>query len=154
VIRIAILFVALTTISAWMLANSAGAVEVTPTPQMTANAQQMIKLEWPDDNPSSYEYHFRNLSGHILWCAHSSGGNGGFCRKITSTMVAENDRAAKDYCKTTPDDDTLPHSIYGELYDLGYKCVRGRMSRLPVAMALDSEGYVRTQWKLLPITPQ
>lgn len=147
--RYAVFIVA--TLTYWLLSISARAVEITPTPQMLDRAQQAEKFRWPDENPLSFEYHFRNLSGHILWCAHSRGGNGGFCAKITSTMIVETDRAAKDYCRTAaPDDDTPPHAVYGELWDLGYKCDRGRMSRLPVTMALDSEGYVRSQWKLLP----
>jgi hypothetical protein len=147
----AVVFVAsLAAIAAWVLAHSARAAEVMPTPQMLASAQEAKKFEFPDEDPSSYEYHFRDLGGHILWCAYATGGNGGFCKKIASTMVAETDRAVRDYCKTAaPNDNTPPHAVYGELWDLGYKCARGRMSRLPVAMALDSEGYVRTQWKLL-----
>jgi hypothetical protein len=139
----------LATIAAWLLVNSARAGEVTPTSQMLASAKQEKKFEFPDDD-SSYEYHFRNLAGHVLWCAYASGGNGGFCKKIAPPMIAQIDRAAKDYCKTAASDDEMPpHAIYGELWDLGYKCAQGRMSRLPVTMALDSEGYVRTQWKLL-----
>jgi hypothetical protein len=127
------------------------ATEIAPTPKMFAEAEQMKKFEYPDDDSASYEYHFRNLGGHILFCAHSSGGNGGFCTKITPRYVADTDRGAAEYCRTADaGDDKPPHSVYGELYDLDYKCARGRMSRLPVEMVIDREGYVRSQWKSLP----
>jgi len=132
-------------------ASYSRAGEVRPTPQMLADAQQAQKFTWPDQDPSSFEYHFRNLGGHILWCAHSKGGNGGFCQKITPSEVVRTDRAAKDYCETAGfNDKTPPHAIYGELSDLAYKCSGGHSSRLPVDMGLDREGYVRSQWKTLP----
>jgi hypothetical protein len=131
--------------------SSAMATEIAPTPKMLAEAKQMIKIEYPDDDAQSYEYHFRNLGGHILWCAHASRGNGGFCTKITPRMVADTDRAAGEYCKTADaDEGAPPHAVYGELWDLNYKCARCHMSRLPAEMAIDSEGYVRGQWKSLP----
>lgn len=137
--------------TSFCLLPGARAEEIRPTPQMLDSARQMKKIEFPDDNPSSYEYHFRNLSGHILWCAYATGGNGGFCKKITPAMVAQTDSAAKEYCRTSgPDGNTPPHAVYGELWDLAYKCSNGRSSRLPVDMALDREGYVRSQWKALP----
>jgi hypothetical protein len=146
-----ILWLVVIATTSFCLLPGARAEEIRPTPQMLDSAQQMKKIEFPDDNPSSYEYHFRNLSGHILWCAYATGGNGGFCKKINPTMVAETDRAARDYCRTAgTDDNTPPHAVYGELWDLAYKCSNGRSSRLPVDMALDREGYVRSQWKTLP----
>jgi hypothetical protein len=48
------------------LLPGARAEEIRPTRQMLDSGRQMKKIEFPDDNPSSYEYHFRNLSGHIL----------------------------------------------------------------------------------------
>jgi hypothetical protein len=124
--------------------STAMATEIAPTPKMLAEAEQMKKFEYPDDDPTSYEYHFRSVGGHILWCAHASGGNGGFCIKITPRHVADTDRAAADYCKTADAGDAgPPHAVYGELWDLNYKCARGHMSRLPAEMAIDSEGYVR-----------
>jgi hypothetical protein len=148
----AVVFLAgLATIGTWVPGDFARAGEVRPTLQMLASAQQAKKLEFPDEDPTYWEFHFHNLGGHIIWCAYAKGGNGGFCAKITPAMVAGTDRAAKDYCKTAaPEDDTPPHVVYGELWDWGYKCARGRMSRLPVEMAVDSEGYVRSQWKVLP----
>jgi hypothetical protein len=146
-----ILRVAIIATTSFCLLGGARAEEIRPTPQMLDSARQMKKIEFPDDNPSSYEYHFRNLSGHILWCAYATGGNGGFCKKITPAMVAQTDSAAKEYCRTSgPDSNTPPHAIYGELWDLAYKCSNGRSSRLTVDMALDREGYVRSQWKTLP----
>jgi hypothetical protein len=146
-----ILGLAVIATASFCVLSGARAEEIRPTPQMLDSARQMKKIEFPDDNPSSYEYHFRNLGGHILWCAYATGGNGGFCKKITPAMVSETDRAARDYCRTAgPDDNTPPHAVYGELWDLAYKCSNGRSSRLPVDMALDREGYVRSQWKTLP----
>jgi hypothetical protein len=66
-------------------------------------------------------------------------------------MVAETDRAARDYCRTAgTNDNTPPHAVYGELWDLAYKCSNGRSSRLPVDMALDREGYVRLNGRHFP----
>jgi len=131
--------------------SSAIAAEIAPTPKMLAKAQEMNKIEYPDAGSTTFKYHFRNLGGHILWCAYAAGGNGHFCEKVPPSNVAATDRAAADYCKTAgPDEDSPPHAVYGELWDLDYKCTRGHMSRLPVEMALDSEGYVRSQWKPLP----
>jgi hypothetical protein len=130
--------------------SSAIATEISPTSNMLAGAKQMNKIEYPDAD-SNFEYHFRNIGGHILWCAYSSGGNGHFCMNISHDSVVATDSAAIDYCKTADaGEDAPPHAVYGELWDLNYKCRRGRMSRLPVEMALDSEGFVRSQWKPLP----
>jgi hypothetical protein len=132
-------------------ASSSIAAEIAPTPKLLARAREINKIEYPDAGSASFEYHFRNLGGHILWCAYGSGGNGHFCEKITKSAVANIDRAVADFCKTAgTDEDTPPHAAYGELWDLSYKCKNGRMSRLPVDMALDGEGYVRSQWKPLP----
>jgi hypothetical protein len=131
--------------------SSAIATEIAPKPKMLAKAQQMNKIEYPDAGSTSFKYHFRNLGGHVLWCAYASGSNGNFCMKITTSDVKNTDRAVTNYCKTANiDEDTPPHAVYGELFDLYYKCTRGHMSRLPVEMAIDSEGYVRSQWKPLP----
>ncbi len=131
--------------------SSAIATEIAPTPKLLAEAQQMNKTEYPDASSTSFEYHFRIVGDHILWCAYATGGNGHFCMKVTKPFVTNTDRAAADYCKTAnADEDAPPHAVYGELWDLNYKCRRGHMSRLPVEMALDSEGYVRSQWKPLP----
>jgi hypothetical protein len=100
-------------------AAAAQAQEIRPTPKMLAEAQRMQKGENPDDPaypPTPYEYHFRNLGGHILWCAHASGGNGGFCKRLPPGYVAEVDRNAAEYCKTS--DDPPAHATYGELWDL------------------------------------
>jgi hypothetical protein len=134
------------------LSAHAMATEIAPTPKMLAAAEQMIKIEYPAENEQSFKYHFRNLGGHILWCAHPAEGNGGFCTKITPRYVADTDRSAVEFCKTAAEhgDDTAPHAVYGELFDLSYRCAHGRMSRLPVDMAVDREGYVRSQWRPLP----
>jgi hypothetical protein len=127
----------------------ARASEIGRTPEMLSKAEQAYKFEHPDD-ARSMEYHFRSLDGHILWCAYYPGGNGGFCKKTTPRMVADTDRAAAEFCKTAEaGDNTPPHAVYGELWDLDYRCARGRMHRLPADVALDREGYVRTQWKSL-----
>jgi hypothetical protein len=57
-----------TIIAAWALIGPAHAMatEISPTPTMLAGAEQMIKLEYPDDDVLSYEYHFRNVGGHLL----------------------------------------------------------------------------------------
>lgn len=126
----------------------ATAAEIAPTPKMLARAREMNKMQNPDGG--SFEFHFRKLGGHILWCAHASLGNGGFCEKLTKSYVANTDRGAADFCRTaSPGEDEPPHVVYGELWDLSYKCKNGRMSRLPLDMALDKEGYVRSQWKPL-----
>jgi len=131
------------------------ATEIAPTPKMLASAMEMNKYKHPDEDISqSYEYHFRNLGGHILWCAHVSEGNGGFCNRLDAAYIASLDRSARAYCADGsfdhPVDDHAPHSVYGELYDLDYRCVKGRATRLPVGRALDDEGYVRSQWETLP----
>jgi hypothetical protein len=66
-------------------------------------------------------------------------------------MLAETDRAARDYCRTAgTDDNTPPHAVYGELWDLAYKCSNGRSSRLPLDMALDREGLCVKHYRALP----
>jgi hypothetical protein len=127
------------------------ATEIAPTPKMLAEVRELNKYKHPrEEDAQSYEYHFRNLGRHVLYCAYYSGGNGGFCKKITPQWVASIDRAAAEYCKGPDADGPPPHAVYGELYDLDYKCARGHMSRLPVGRALDEEGYVRSQWEPLP----
>lgn len=131
--------------------NAAIAAEITPTQTMLARAQQLNKIEHENEGSISFKYHFRKIGDNILWCSYAEGGNGHFCMKVNRSTVAKTDRGAADYCKTAnADEDTPPHFIYGELRDLDYKCRDGRMSRLPVDIALDGEGYVRSQWKPLP----
>jgi hypothetical protein len=133
------------------LALPAHAAEIRPTPKMLEDARQANSTEPYYSAETKYEYHFRNIGGHVLWCAYVQGGNGGFCAKLSARDVAYSDRAATNTCQD-PDMDgqSLPHAVYGELYDLDYRCVGRRMTRLPVSMALDPEGYVRRQWKVLP----
>jgi hypothetical protein len=130
----------------------AHAAEIRPTTKMLEDARQANSAEPYYSAETKYEYHFRNIGGHVLWCAHAEGGNGGFCAKVSARDVAYSDRAATDTCQD-PDMDgqSLPHAVYG--YDLDYRCVGRRMTCLPVNMALDPEGYVRSQWKVLPKTP-
>jgi hypothetical protein len=139
---------AVVAIAAAALVGSAHATEIAPTPKMLADAKQMLKYEYPNDAGTHWEFHFRDLGGHILWCAYATGGNGGFCTRLPPGSVAGVDRAATEECKTA-DEGPLAHVTYGELGDLDYRCVRGHMSRLPADMALDREGYVRSQWKPL-----
>jgi hypothetical protein len=109
------------------------ATKIAPTPKMLAEAEQMKKFEYPDDDPTSYEYHFRSVGGHILWCAHASGGNGGFCTKITPRYVAGTDRGAAEYCKTADAGDAgPPHAVYGELWDLNYSALAVRCHVSPL----------------------
>lgn len=132
-------------------ATGARPEEVTPTPKMLAEAKRFNKLQQFYSEEAKYEYHFRNVNGHILWCAYVSGGNGGFCTKVSAKNVAYSDHAAALYCQN-PDisGSTPPHAVYGELWDLDYRCVGRHMTRLPVSMALDPEGYVRSHWRPLP----
>ncbi|MCW2286088.1 hypothetical protein M2323_003925 [Rhodoblastus acidophilus] len=141
----------ISTVLSLLVSGPAIATEISPTQKMLAEAKRMNKVNYPDAGSVSFEYHFRDIGGHVMWCAYATGGNGNFCVKITQEIVANTDRAARDYCKTADtDEDTPPHAVYGELWDLDYKCKGGRMSRLPLEMALDSEGFVRSQWKPLP----
>ncbi len=141
----------LAAVSALALTIPAHSGEVSPTPKMLQDAKQLNSANPYYSAETKYEYHFRNIGGHVLWCAYVQGGNGGFCAKVSARDVAYCDRAATATCQE-PDMDgqSLPHAVYGELYDLDYRCVGRRMTRLPVSMALDPEGYVRSQWKALP----
>lgn len=133
-----------------VLAPPTHAAEIKPTPKMLEDARQANSAEPYYSAETKYEYHFRNIGGHILWCAYVQGGNGGFCTKVSPKAVAYSDRAATDTCRDpNMDGQSLPHAVYGELYDLDYRCSGRRMTRLPVSMALDPEGYVRSQWKTL-----
>jgi hypothetical protein len=130
--------------------GAAHATEITPTPKMLADAREMIGYRWPDEKGrTQWEFHFRNLDGHILYCAYAQGGNGGFCKRVPPETVARVDKAATEECANSPyvrTNDWLSHATYGELGALDYKCVGGRTSRLPTDFALDREGYVREQW--------
>jgi|ERR1700722_4743454 hypothetical protein len=118
-----------------------------PTPKMLADAREMVEYQFPNDKGGTqWEFHFRNLEGHVLWCAYATGGNGGFCKRLPPGYVARVDRAATEECASMGADDWLPHATYGELGALDYKCIGGHMSRLPVDYTLDREGYVRQQW--------
>ena len=129
-------------------ATAAIAIEIKPSPKMVSDAKKLNT----DDISGGYEYYFRSIGGHVLWCAYYSGGNGNYCTKVNHSYIEHADRAAVDYCKTADDGDDAPHVVYGELYDLNYTCEHHRMTRLPVQIAVDSEGYVRSQWKVLTQT--
>jgi hypothetical protein len=133
----------------WFL-SGAHAQEIKPTRGMIATASRILKDQNKDYPDTKYEFHFRNVEGHILYCAYVTGGNGGFCEKVAPASVAAADRAASELCKTPDGEGGVPHAVYGELYDLDYKCVKGRSTRLPVDYALDRDSYVRSQWKPLP----
>ena len=127
------------------------AAEIQPTPEMLARAERANCISTCDEQ-IKYEYHFRDINGHVLWCAHAQGGNGNFCSRISNTQIASTDHAATTYCQSSDSVGypTPPHAVYGELWDLDYRCVGHDMTRLATDMALDGEGYVRTQWKVLP----
>jgi hypothetical protein len=127
----------------------AHAAEIAPTPKMLADAREMNGARWPDDKGTEWQFHFRNVDGHVLWCAYATGGNGGFCHRLPPGYVARVDRSAAEECAQPDAGPWLAHSTYGELFALDYKCVGGHMSRLPVDFALDREGYVREQWRPL-----
>jgi hypothetical protein len=147
-------------VGGWLYASKAysqelpvSSQEIHPTHDMLKQAIRYncdVKHYCPTDN-LKYDYHFRKMGPHVLWCSYVEGGNGGFCQKITNRTVLTTDAAAREYCAGPyGENGTAPHAIYGELYDLDYRCVGKRMSRLPVSEALDQEGYVRTQWTVLP----
>jgi hypothetical protein len=93
-------------------ASPAMAEEIAPTPKMMEAAEQMNKFKYPNEDAEAFEYHFRNLGGHILYCAHPSEGNGGFCTKITPRYVADTDRSAVEYCKTADSGESgAPHVV-------------------------------------------
>ena len=82
-----------------LIMGRAHAEEIAPTPKMMADAEQANKFQHPDEDAQSFEYHFRNLGGHILWCARVSGGNGGFCMKLPPGYVATTDRPLPSIAK-------------------------------------------------------
>ena len=121
---------------------------------MVAAADQNCDFEarCKDIDRAQREYHFRDFgNGHIMWCIYATGGNGGFCTRITSKQVDLTDKAAEAYCASqySAGYPTPPHAVYGELWDLDYRCVGSRATRLSVDMALDHDGYVRRQWSVL-----
>ena len=76
----------------------AHATEIAPTPKMLADAREMNAARWPDDKGTEWEFHFRNVDGHVLWCAYATGGNGGFCQRLAPGYVARVDRSAAEEC--------------------------------------------------------
>jgi hypothetical protein len=123
----------------------AQSVEIAPTRELI-NKVEMFPDVKEISNP---EFHFRRIGPHVLWCVYADGGNGHFCSKVLDKIVTETDKQIIDFCKSNPNG-SLYHALYGELWDLDYKCLGTRMDRLPLDAALDRDGYVRTQWRVLP----
>ena len=50
-----------------------------PTPKMLADAREMVEYQFPNDKGGTqWEFHFRNLEGHVLWCAYARAATVGF----------------------------------------------------------------------------
>ena len=88
----------------------AHATEIAPTPKMLADAREMNAARWPDDKGTEWEFHFRNVDGHVLWCAYATGGNGGFCQRLAPGYVARVDRSAAEECAKPDAGPWLAHS--------------------------------------------
>jgi len=122
----------------------ANAAEIHPTEAMLREAARIANPV----NGDKWKYHFRNVEGHILFCSYLVGRNGGFCTR-DGQSVKQIDQAVIQFCRETPNAKP-PHEVYVEAWDLDYRCVGSDMRRLPYSYAFDEEGYMRSEWKVLP----
>lgn len=127
------------------LAGAARAGEIVPTPAQRLSALRIAAGNYGD---TKLEVHFRNVDGHVLFCAVPFGANWDPCTRL-GPYVKNADKAVADFCRQNPNG--MPyHAIYGDAGAFNYQCRGSHMSRLPASSVLDGEGYQTAEWTPLP----
>jgi hypothetical protein len=86
----------------------------------------------------------RRIGATTLACDAAWGANYDPCWPVSREIVRKVDAAARKAC--ADGEAGVPHAIYGDA-DLDYRCVAGKMVRLPYSEVFDAEGYNIRNWK-------